>query len=189
MCLAGDCETLGELEMKAQAVNKSDLEPALPYEEVKRVAASAWKYQTTGRNMVGRGKYVITPEARFERLADHPDALTLDIRMRLNHEGLRSHFCASPKGMARHEIIPGWTDRRYRAAIKILLERSVWVLLKQGGRGAGDPHKYWFAERSSKMEKGARIAPNTNKTPRAPSSTDQATEDHNNANFDVTLTP
>jgi hypothetical protein len=166
--LARDCETCGELEMKLLNVNEAECEPPKEFAAVQSAAASAWGYQQRGENRVGRGQYVMTPKTRFELLADEPDALALDICMRLCHEGLRDRFAASPKSMAAGNVMPGWTDKRYRAAIQVLVERGIWVLLKQGGRGAHDPNEYGFACRSIRVAKGAKSAPNTNKTPRSP---------------------
>jgi len=92
--------------------------------------------------------------------------LALDTRMRLTHGGQRDRFAASPKAMAAAEgVMPGWTAARYRGAIRVLVERGVWDLLKRGGRGAGDPRKYGFADRSPGAAKGAGSAPNTNEPP------------------------
>jgi hypothetical protein len=139
-------------------------------EEVERTAASAWQYQVEGRNWVGQGRHAKVPEERFERLADAPDAFALDTRMRLTHEGRRDRFAASPKAMAANTVMPGWPAARFRRAIQVLVERGVWKLLKRGGRGAGDPHEYGFADCSRPVQegaaKGSEIGPNTNRTPR-----------------------
>ena len=164
--LVRDCETCGELVMKLLVVNEAECDPPMDWAAVERAAASAWKTQAEGRNMVGRGRYVTTPEARFNLLVDKPYAFALDTQMRLNHERLRPRFWASPKGMATGAVMPGWTDKRYRAAIRVLVERGVWVRVKEGGRGAHDPNEYGFADCSPALAKGADSAPNTNKTPR-----------------------
>jgi hypothetical protein len=167
--LAPGCETDTELATKLLTVNEAECDPPKRQEDVEKAAASAWRIQVEGRNRVGRGRYVMTPEARFERVADTPDAFALDTRMRLTHEGRRDRFIASPKAMtAANSVMPGWTAARYRNAIRALVERGVWVLLKRGGRGAGDPHEYGFADRSPPAAKGAESAPNTNKTPAPP---------------------
>ena len=70
--------------------------------------------------------------------------------------------------MAAANVVPGWTVARYRNAIRILVERGVWALLKKGGRGAGDPHQYGFVDCSLLAAKGTESAPNTNKTPLSP---------------------
>jgi len=70
--------------------------------------------------------------------------------------------------MAAANVMPGWTVARYRNAIRILVERDVWALLKKGGRGAGDPHQYGFVDCSLLAAKGTESTPNTNKTPLSP---------------------
>lgn len=160
-----DCETVGELENKALVVNETDFAEPLSIAEVEKIVRSAWKIQSEGRNMVGRGRQVVTPEARFELLADKPDALALDIRMRLYHERRHDRFAASPKAMAAAQVMPGWTAQRYRHARDVLVQRGVWVVLKEGGKGPRDPYEYGFADRSPAPAKGHAIRPNTNKTP------------------------
>jgi hypothetical protein len=92
--------------------------------------------------------------------------------MRLTHEGQRTRFAASPKAMAAANVMPGWTIARYRNAIRILVDRGAWALLKKGGRGADDPHQYGFqygfVDCSLLAAKGTKFAPNTNKTPLSP---------------------
>jgi hypothetical protein len=164
--LVRDCETVGELENKALIVNETDFAETLGVAEVEKIVGSAWKIQSEGRNMVGRGRQVVTPEARFELLADKPDALALDMRIRFHHERRRDRFAASPKAMAVAHVMPGWTAQRYRHARNVLVERGVWVVLKEGGKGPRDPYEYGFADRSPTPAKGHEIRPNTNKTPR-----------------------
>jgi hypothetical protein len=163
--LARDCETIGELETKALVVNEADFDDPLDFAEVEKIVDSAWKIQSAGRNMVGRGRQAVVPESRFELLADEPDALALDIRMRLHHERLRAKFVSSPKAMAAANVMPNWTAARYRRARDILVGRKIWVVLKKGGNGPRDPYEFGFADRSPVPAKGARIRPNTNKTP------------------------
>jgi hypothetical protein len=162
--LAADCETIGELENKVAVANEAECDPPLPFAEVQRVVGSAWNYEVRGTNMVGRGRHVVVPEARLLALAANPDAFLLDARMRLEHEGLRRQFKASPKGMATGGILPGWPANRYRKAIHWLVDVGEWTRKVKGGRGPGDPSEYAFADRSHGAGKGATIVPNTNKT-------------------------
>ena len=156
--------------MKLHVANEAECDPPVTHEEAKKTAASAWRLHAEGRNWVGQGRYAKVPEARFERLKDVPDAFVLDTRMRLTHEGRRDRFAASSRAMAQANVIPGWTAARYRRAIRTLVERGVWDLLKRGGRGAGDPHEYGFADCSQLARKGAdkgsEIGPNTNSNTR-----------------------
>lgn len=166
--LAPNCETEDELAVKLHNVNEAECDPPMHHADVEKAAASAWRYQVEGRNWVGQGRYAKVPEARFEWLADVPDAFALDTRMRLTHERRRDRFAASPKAMAAANVLPGWSVARYRNAIRLLVERGVWLLLKRGGQGAGDPHEYGFADCSRLAQKGADkgsgIGPNTKTT-------------------------
>ena len=170
---APGCETGAELAVKLHVANEAECDPPVPQKEVEKTAASAWWYHGEGRNWVGQGRYAKVPEARFEQLKDVPDALHLDTGLRMKHEGLRTQFAASPRAMAEANVIPGWTAARYRRAIRTLVERGVWRLLKHGGRGPGDPHEYGFADCSrlaqGRADKGSGNKPNTNRTPLSPS--------------------
>jgi hypothetical protein len=150
-----------DLERRLMTENAAICVPPLGKEEVLRIASSAWGYEVTGRNFVGGEPFVRTPLSRVETLKDAPDAFLLDTLIRFKHERVRQVFAASPKAMAQKGVVPGWRDARYRYAIRQLVERGIWELVRRGGHGPGDPHIYALSE-ADFSRKGTNIDPNTN---------------------------
>jgi hypothetical protein len=157
------CDGLGAMEGVAHLINERDCEPLLPWDEVIRTAASAWKTHSSGCNWVGQGRRVVVPEPVLAALGDSPEALVLWAHLRLWHEGLRTRFAISPKAMAEAGCILGWSAKRYRKARDVLVERGFLRREHEGGRGMHDPHLFAFADPPG--NKGAESSPNTNRTP------------------------
>jgi hypothetical protein len=164
--LALGCSGEGELLNKLLVVNEAECEPPLDWNEVLKIARSAWDYESSGRNWVGREARVHATKAELDRLSPHSDALALFLNLRHAHRGRREAFCASPKAMAQAEVVNGWRHpHRYRKAIQLLLDLGFLVRIRTGGRGARDPSLYALADRSLPLGKGAFRAPNINHTP------------------------
>jgi hypothetical protein len=157
------CDSLGELEAIAQVLNERDCAPPLPWAEVNKTARSAWAMHSRGDNWVGQGSIVAVRTKDLSMLLDCPDALALWLYLRSVHEGLRTRFAVSPKAMAEAGCIPGWSDKSYRKARDVLVERGFLRREHEGGRGTRDPHLFAFVAPLGR--KGADSAPNTNKTP------------------------
>jgi hypothetical protein len=118
------CDGLGTMESIAHAINECECEPPLPWEEVSKTAASAWRTHSSGRNWVGQGRRVVVSEAEYMALCDSLDALGLLMHLRLRHKGLRAKFAISPKAMAAASCIAGWSAKRYQKARDVLVERG-----------------------------------------------------------------
>jgi hypothetical protein len=157
------CDGLGAMEGVAHLINERDCQSLLPWDEVIRTAASAWKTHSSGNNWVGQGRRVVVPEPVLTALGDSPEALVLWAHLRLWHEGLRTRFAISPKAMAEAGCILGWSAKRYRKARDVLVERGFLRREHEGGRGMHDPHLFAFADPPG--NKGAESSPNTNRTP------------------------
>lgn len=157
--------------------------------EVRKVAQSAWKYQVEGRNWIGTKGTVQMAQADFETLVRNPDALAMALHLRFAHSARCARgkpFALSPKAMARDEVLPGWTARRYRAARDFLIEAGFIDRVHRGGRGAGDPDRFVLAD----VVKGAESVPNViehppilsdtepNARPSTPQAVAQAGDDH-----------
>jgi hypothetical protein len=110
----------------------------LPDEEVARLAASAWRYQASGRNMVGSGGMVITSADEIDALAARdPDGLALLLLLRRFHYG-HDRFALTKAFAAKM----GWRLPRYRGARDRLVQGGLLRCVHQGGRGAHDVSQY-----------------------------------------------
>lgn len=117
--------------------------------EIEKTARSAWKYETEGRNWAGRAARIEVPAEEIATFISHGHgadmALLFLVLCRANWD--RRQFCASPKAMALHDVIPAWghSDRRYRRALKALVETGLLRIEKQGGSKRGDASIYSFS--------------------------------------------
>jgi hypothetical protein len=157
------CDDSGVLVAVAHLINERDCIPPLPWPEVEKIAKSAWKYHASGNNWVGSGRRLIVAEAEAEVLFDESDALALWMRLCLSHQERNETFAVSAKAMAAAGVMPGWSVQRYRKARDVLLDRGFLAMVHEGGRGQRDPDLFTLRPRAS--DKGAKSAPNTNKTP------------------------
>ena len=108
-------------------------EPPLADTEVVKIAQSAWRYQTEGRNWVGS-------EARAQITASELDALSADaafllMKYRVAH-GCREEDFAVANAMAG---TLGWTLPRFHKANHELREKRFMKLTHEGGKGPRDP--------------------------------------------------
>ncbi|MBB5755138.1 bifunctional DNA primase/polymerase [Prosthecomicrobium pneumaticum] len=111
-------------------------------DEVSRIAASAWKYESEGRNWIGTGRRLIVPHVLVETLAmDDPHAFALLLYLRKTHWG-RDDFVLA-KGTA--EAL-GWTLRRFKEARDRLIEVRQIRCIHRGGKGPSDPPIYGWAK-------------------------------------------
>jgi hypothetical protein len=108
-----------------------DCMPPLPDAEVLRVAASAWKYQQEGRNLVGRGHAVVTSHGLIDGLMNEsPDAFLLLVLLKRHHWG--RPFCIA-NSMASRMPGGGWSLRRLQDARKKLIKWGYVELVRAGG--------------------------------------------------------
>ncbi len=139
MSQARHCDDLETLEDVGFAFNLA-CQPPMLETEVKRTAASAWKYETEGNNWFGtKGMIAIPRELLLSGLT--PDELYLYARLREAHAGLREEFAiandAAPAAL-------GMPRRRLLTARKGLLDRRVLVQTHSWSGRKGDPHRYKF---------------------------------------------
>ena len=92
-----------------------DCEPQLADDVVISTAKSAWRYEQDGRNLVGRGRSVVTPHAVIDELiGESQDAFVLLTLIQRHHWG-RNFVLAN--AMA-DEL--GWARKRFAAARALL---------------------------------------------------------------------
>lgn len=140
---ARHCDDLDAL-LDCVRTNNMQCTPSLADAEVVKIASSAWHYQSEGRNWVGRESRVAFSKADFDQCVENPDALFLELRLRLAHEGQHETFSISPKAMERHQVIPGWSDKRYRAKRDYLTKIGRLEQIHKGGSRKGDPSLFKF---------------------------------------------
>lgn len=141
------CDTQDALQYTAETIN-DDFDPPLSFAELQKIVKSAWHYEQTGQNWVGREARTVFTAAELQIIEQHPhgaDALLLLMKLRLSH-GARDGFCVVPKAMARDKVLPWWGKQRYRNAAAALVQLGQLRVTHQGGRRAGDPRRYVFAD-------------------------------------------
>lgn len=108
----------------------------LPFEEVQRLTASAWSYQSEGRNFVGRGPIAYMRGVEANLL--NPDSFYLLARLRFAH-GSRDKPFALANAFAKALC---WSPTRFRNARSKLTNAGFIECLSKGGRGKNDPPIY-----------------------------------------------
>ena len=104
----------------------------LPRKEVERLAASAWKYEQDGRNLVGRCKAVLMPHSMIDGLMyEDPDAFLLLVRLQRHHW---NREFAIANAMANTMPGGGWPRKRLAAARAKLEDRSLVKIVMPKGR-------------------------------------------------------
>ena len=92
-----------------------DCEPPLPDDVIVTTAKSAWRYEQDGRNLVGRGRAVVTPHSVVDELiGESQDAFVLFSLLQRHHWG-RNFVVAN--AMADQL---GWTRKRFAEARQLL---------------------------------------------------------------------
>jgi hypothetical protein len=163
---AKGCDEIGALLDAAETIN-ADFDPPLPATEVAKTAVSAWGYQTTGRNWVGKEQRVYTLVSELDEFASCPDALVFLLKLRAAHWN-RPEFAVSPKAMAREQFIPGWTDpKRYRRARDATVQIGKLRQIYRGGHHQHDPSLFMLSARAQDvaLSRGPETVPNLTKTP------------------------
>jgi hypothetical protein len=141
MSQARFCDDLEALEDVTMAFNEQQCHPPQPENLVKHAAASAWKYQTQGKNWFGTKGMIAIP--RDVLLSLTPNESYLYLRLREAHAGLRKEFVitndAAPAvfGMSRWALLEARNG---------LLDKGVLVRTHRWSGRKGDPHRYAFPD-------------------------------------------
>ncbi len=126
-------------------VNRNMCDPPLSIEEIRRIAASAWRYEQIGQNWVSSAGVtrITTEEGQRLRTAA---ALALLVCLRRNHGSRAADFAISPRAMATAGIVWDLGERAIRQARDELIEAGLLELTHRGGKGPGDPSRYRLVE-------------------------------------------
>jgi hypothetical protein len=99
-----------------------DCDPPLSDAEAVKAARSAWRYEQEGRNLVGRGRAIVTAHSMIDGLMhESPDAFVLLMLLERHHWG-REFVLAN--AMALTMPGGGWPLRRFQVARAKLIERK-----------------------------------------------------------------
>jgi Bifunctional DNA primase/polymerase, N-terminal/Primase C terminal 1 (PriCT-1) len=90
-------------------------EPPLPDDVIIATAKSAWRYEQDGRNLVGRGRSVVTPHSVIDKLiCENQDAFVLLTLLQRHHWG--RYFVLANATASKL----GWTRKRFAEARQLL---------------------------------------------------------------------
>ena len=145
---APHCDSLDDLLDTARTRADELVTVRLTDSEVVSCAKSAWNYQVEGKNLVGRQARHFITRSLWREVLEHSsngsDALALYNLLVMEHAlrvGRGETFVLVVKGMVKAETIPHWGVKRYRAAIRDLLELNL-ISMVHRGRGPGNPSQY-----------------------------------------------
>lgn len=136
----------------AHELNTSGKWPALPVDEVERAAASAWRIQEEGRNLVGKGRAVVLSGDELAILRPNADAMYLYTVLRENHWG--RDFCIA-NAWADELPCGSWSLRRYKAARHFLLSSGLIGLISRERSGVAALYQFSSPPASMGRRRGA----------------------------------
>lgn len=140
-----------------QAINMN-CRPPLSDDEVVGIARSAWHYETTGNNWVGRKARTTTDRDEVLAFGHDPEAFLLLKLLECSHPRADARFAVDQIETAK---LFGWNRKRLRARIETLLGMGRLKRVHRG-HGIGDPHLYVLSHSVS------RFGTQCNKTPSSP---------------------
>jgi hypothetical protein len=105
-----------------------DCDTPLPDSSIVTITNSAWRCEQEGRNLVGRGRAVVTPHKLIDELiGESQDAFILLTLLQRHHWG-REFVVAN--AMADQL---GWSRKRFASARALLLKRGFLETVRPGG--------------------------------------------------------
>ena len=128
-------DTLSDL-LDVVSTQNMNCEEPLSQTEVRKIASSAWGYESRGENLKGRGGSVVISNCVLDALIDDPDAWCLYGKLKRHHWG-RDFALAKPMAASMD-----WTLRRWKKARAKLVAVGVIRCIHRGGSGPGDPPLY-----------------------------------------------
>jgi hypothetical protein len=162
---AKGCDDFGSLLDAAERIN-ADFDPPLTAAEVAKTVHSAWRYETSDQNWVGKEQRLFVRVSELKEFGSCPDALLLFLNLMAAHWN-RDEFAVSPKAMAREQFIPGWEGpKRYTRARDALLRMGKLIQKYQGGEHQHDPSLFMLGPSVLKgvRSRGPETGPNVTET-------------------------
>jgi hypothetical protein len=115
-----------------------DCLPPIPDAEVVKTATSAWRYEITGSNWVGRKAKAVTDLDEILALRHDPHAALLLSFLRVNYPIPNDAFAIDQVKVA---ALLGWNRRTVNKRIHTLIQLGLLKRIHRG-KGIGDPHLY-----------------------------------------------
>lgn len=135
---ARHCDDFESLLDVARSINM-DCIPPLTDARLVSTAKSAWGYETSGNNWVGRKARASTDREEILSLSRDPAAAMLLMLLRVSHPGVGDRFAIEQKATAK---LLGWDRDRVQAKISALIEMKRLRKTYNGGQRKGDTHQY-----------------------------------------------
>jgi hypothetical protein len=132
-----DCPSVAELLSIGLGLNETFTEQ-LSVGEVLKTVNSVWRYKMNGKLMLAGDARILIP--KDEVLLRNPDVLALYARLSAAHGAEPGKWIGvASKNMER---LMGMNEHRIRRARNALQELGYLKLMKRGGRGPNQPHRY-----------------------------------------------
>jgi hypothetical protein len=134
---ARHCDDFESLLDVARSMNM-DCIPMMTDAEVLRISTSAWSYETSGENWVGRKARASTDRDEILSLSHDPGAAVLLLLLRVSHPIVDAPFAID---QVKTASMLSWSRENLRARISTLLKANRLTHVHYG-KGTGDPHLY-----------------------------------------------
>lgn len=128
-----NCETLAALQLHAEALNETMMNPPLTEAEIREQARGVWRLKMEGRLILPGSRTAAVPLDVTLRLAGKGQAPSLYAYL-LAHHGLNHRFQVSPQGIGR---TLGLTRNTIRAARDVLLTENLLQIVERGKQVRG----------------------------------------------------
>lgn len=132
------CDDFDMLLDVARTINMQCCTPPLDDAQVIGKARSAWKYETTGNNWVGRKARASTDRDELLAFAHDPEAHMVLKLLECSHPRPGTIFAIDQIKTAK---LFAWDRKRVRGRLETLISMK-WLKRVHQGRGIGDPHLY-----------------------------------------------
>tara|TARA_B100000315_G_scaffold253071_1_gene291148 strand:+ start:25 stop:1047 length:1023 start_codon:yes stop_codon:yes gene_type:complete len=136
-------DSLEELILFGKGWAEANCLTALLDSEIEKTARQVWRWREDGRLWPGGESNIVITASDLEQFSDG-DPLHLWLTLRKNHEGTHPVFRVVAEAMARDGVIQGWGIKRYRSALRTLLEMGLVIRVHKGGSKRGDYSTYTF---------------------------------------------
>ena len=143
--LAPNVDSYDQLLAAACTFSNEALSLPLDAAEMEKTARSAWRYKSEGRIWRGSRGFVVWSVEQVQTCAPHKhggDAIILTTLLRAKHARRDGPIVVAPRPMAKHQVIPGWSEHRTRQALRAALKLGLVKPVYKGGHGLRDPSLY-----------------------------------------------